>query len=76
MWPRHVHRSVTRRILQAFGDRRHIAELGGFHRRAKRETFAVGGHAHRAVERAEVRVTVPFGTGDTTFTVNSATTLP
>ncbi len=54
--PRQVHRVVARRVLQALGHRRHVAEFGDLDRRAQRQPLAIGGHAHRPVEGAEVRV--------------------
>ena len=54
--PRQIDRVVPRRILQALGDRRHVAEFGDLDMRAEREALAVGGHAHRPVERTEMRV--------------------
>jgi hypothetical protein len=52
MWPRVVHR----RVVQALGHVRHVAELGDLHHRAEHQALTVRGHAHRPVERAEMRI--------------------
>ena len=54
--PRHIHGIMYRRIVQAFGHIRHVAEFGDLHHRAEDQALPIRGHAHRSVEGAEMCV--------------------